>query len=77
MDICFERSHNKRTQDSKIMTRQFFVGGNFKLNPPSVTASQLIVDVLNKGDLDPETGACNLSIEDGNKSLTIRKIIEN
>jgi len=47
------------------MTRQFFVGGNFKLNPPSITASQSIIDILNKGDLDPETGMCRLSIEDG------------
>ncbi|KAF9527164.1 triose phosphate isomerase [Crepidotus variabilis] len=37
------------------MTRQFFVGGNFKLNPTSLTASKSLIDVLNKGDLDPNT----------------------
>ena len=55
----------KHTSNSNTMTRQFFVGGNFKLNPPSITASQSIIDILNKGDLDPETGMCRLSIEDG------------
>jgi len=37
------------------MARQFFVGGNFKLNPTSVSASDTLLDVLNNADLDPET----------------------
>jgi len=37
------------------MPRQFFVGGNFKLNPSTVAASNSLIDVLNNADLDPET----------------------
>jgi len=37
------------------MTRQFFVGGNFKLNPPSLQAESSLIDSLNKADLDPST----------------------
>jgi len=35
------------------MTRQFFVGGNFKLNPTTVEAKRAIVKILNEADLDP------------------------
>ncbi|KAG8221473.1 Triosephosphate isomerase [Butyriboletus roseoflavus] len=38
------------------MPRQFFVGGNFKMNPGSVEQKKHIVDLLNQVDLDPETG---------------------
>lgn len=41
------------------MTRQFFVGGNWKLNPISKAAKASIVDVLNKATLDPNTGGLN------------------
>jgi len=37
------------------MTRQFFVGGNFKLNPASLSASDSLISVLNKAELDPNT----------------------
>ncbi|KDR84858.1 hypothetical protein GALMADRAFT_233292 [Galerina marginata CBS 339.88] len=37
------------------MTRQFFVGGNFKLNPSSLKASSSLIDVLNKAELDSST----------------------
>ncbi|KAF8154554.1 triose phosphate isomerase [Crassisporium funariophilum] len=37
------------------MTRQFFVGGNFKLNPISLEAKSSLIGGLNKADLDPET----------------------
>jgi len=36
--------------------RQFFVGGNFKLNPTSLSASKSLIEILNNGNLDPETG---------------------
>ena len=32
--------------------RQFFVGGNFKLNPGSIQAKKDIVEILNKADID-------------------------
>ncbi|KAF8884417.1 triose phosphate isomerase [Gymnopilus junonius] len=37
------------------MPRQFFVGGNFKLNPASLQASTSLIEGLNKADLDPAT----------------------
>ena len=40
-----------------MSTRQFFVGGNWKLNPTSVGKAKELVEVLNKADLDPNTGA--------------------
>ncbi|TFL05469.1 triose phosphate isomerase [Pterulicium gracile] len=33
-------------------TRQFFVGGNFKLNPGTLQAKKDIVEILNKADID-------------------------
>ena len=38
------------------MTRQFFVGGNFKLNPSTFSATSSLIEGLNKADLDPATG---------------------
>ena len=40
------------------MTRQFFVGGNFKMNPGSVEQKKNIIYILNKADLDASTGTC-------------------
>jgi len=37
------------------MTRQFFVGGNFKLNPTTLQAGTSLVNGLNNADLDPDT----------------------
>jgi len=37
------------------MARQFFVGGNFKMNPGSVEQKKGIIDILNKADLDAST----------------------
>jgi len=37
------------------MARQFFVGGNFKLNPTHHTAISTLIEALNKADLDPAT----------------------
>ncbi|KAF8444037.1 Triosephosphate isomerase [Boletus edulis BED1] len=37
------------------MARQFFVGGNFKMNPGSVEQKKNIIDILNQADLDPST----------------------
>ncbi|KIM56295.1 hypothetical protein SCLCIDRAFT_1220455 [Scleroderma citrinum Foug A] len=37
------------------MPRQFFVGGNFKMNPISRAQKKTIIDVLNTADLDPNT----------------------
>jgi hypothetical protein len=38
------------------MARQFFVGGNFKLNPASRSAKQALIKVLNEADLDSSIG---------------------
>ncbi|KAI0683270.1 Triosephosphate isomerase [Cytidiella melzeri] len=35
------------------MPRQFFVGGNFKLNPATREAKQALIKTLNSADLDP------------------------
>ena len=39
------------------MSRQFFVGGNFKLNPTTLDAQNKIVQTLNDATLDPNVGA--------------------
>ena len=39
------------------MTRQFFVGGNFKLNPITLESKKSLISGLNKAELDPSTGA--------------------
>lgn len=38
------------------MARQFFVGGNFKMNPTTLEAKKALVKVLNEATLDPATG---------------------
>ena len=38
------------------MARQFFVGGNFKLNPVSVAAKKSLLKILNEADIDPAVG---------------------
>jgi hypothetical protein len=43
------------------MTRQFFVGGNFKMNPTTREAKRALVKILNEATLDPQTGEQSLS----------------
>ena len=38
------------------MPRQFFVGGNFKMNPATREEKKNIVKILNEADVDPNTG---------------------
>ena len=38
------------------MTRQFFVGGNFKMNPANREAKRGLIRTLNDATLDPNTG---------------------
>jgi triosephosphate isomerase len=38
------------------MPRQFFVGGNFKMNPGSQAEKIALVKVLNEADLDSSAG---------------------
>ena len=38
------------------MARQFFVGGNFKMNPATREAKKKLVDALNQATLDPSVG---------------------
>lgn len=38
------------------MARQFFVGGNFKMNPASREAKKKLIDALNEASLDPKVG---------------------
>lgn len=42
------------------MARQFFVGGNFKMNPVKRADKVKLVEILNKADLDPKVGMCPL-----------------
>ena len=39
------------------MGRQFFVGGNFKMNPSSREAKQTLIKGLNDANLDSSVGA--------------------
>ena len=39
-----------------IMPRQFFVGGNFKMNPNTRDQKAALVGILNNAQLDPSTG---------------------
>ena len=38
------------------MSRQFFVGGNFKMNPASREAKRTLIKTINDATLDPNTG---------------------
>ena len=38
------------------MARQFFVGGNFKMNPASQEAKKKLINALNEASLDPNVG---------------------
>lgn len=38
------------------MTRKFFVGGNFKMNPTSRAEKQKLVQALAIGEIDANTG---------------------
>ena len=42
------------------MTRQFFVGGNFKMNPATREAKRALIQTLNEATLDPNTGEQNV-----------------
>src|SRR6266567_52399 len=42
------------------MTRQFFVGGNFKMNPATREAKRALIKILNEASLDPNTGEQNV-----------------
>ena len=39
------------------MARQFFVGGNFKLNPVTREEKKKLIKTLNDADIDQNTGA--------------------
>ncbi len=55
------------------MSRQFFVGGNFKMNPASKQAKVALVETLNKADLDPNTGLYRLLKENTTDLLTAQR----
>ena len=38
------------------MPRQFFVGGNFKLNPVTREGKKSLINILNNADIDPSVG---------------------
>jgi hypothetical protein len=42
------------------MSRQFFVGGNFKMNPNTREQKAAIIQILNNAQLDPSTGNFHL-----------------
>ena len=43
------------------MPRQFFVGGNFKLNPASREQKKALIKVLNQADVDQNVGSYHLT----------------
>ena len=53
---AFKISSQPITVLSATMSRQFFVGGNFKMNPVSRDAKRTLVQTLNDATLDPNTG---------------------
>jgi hypothetical protein len=52
------------------MTRQFFVGGNFKMNPVSRDAKRALIKTLNEATLDSSTG------EQSSSNLTIATLLD-
>ena len=54
------------------MSRQFFVGGNFKMNPVSRGEKENIVKILNEADVDPNTGDCPINRLFGGTDTTFR-----
>ncbi|KAF8552792.1 hypothetical protein OG21DRAFT_1511039 [Imleria badia] len=52
------------------MACQFFVGGNFKMNPGSVQQKKNIIDILNQADLDPAP----VLVEDGRTRHDIHEV---
>lgn len=58
--LHFTHRHPRKLPSQTItMTRQFFVGGNFKLNPITLESKKSLISGLNKAELDPSTGAYN------------------
>jgi len=41
--------------------RQFFVGGNFKMNPVNLESKRALIKVLNEAELDPSVGEVHSS----------------
>ena len=41
-----------------VSGRQFFVGGNFKMNPVSRAEKHKLVEALSKAEIDTNTGMC-------------------
>ena len=44
------------------MPRQFFVGGNFKMNPSTKETKVALVKVLNDAQIDPSVGTSKLRV---------------
>ncbi len=47
-----------------IMGRQFFVGGNFKMNPATRDQKRVLIDVLKKAEIDSKTGLTSSPADD-------------
>ena len=43
------------------MPRQFFVGGNFKLNPVTREGKKSLINILNNADIDPSVGTSSFN----------------
>lgn len=46
---------------STMAPRQFFVGGNFKMNPVNLESKRALIKVLNEAELDPSVGEVHSS----------------
>lgn len=42
------------------MSRQFFVGGNFKMNPNCLAEKKALVTLLNQAELNPSVGELSI-----------------
>ncbi len=52
------------------MPRQFFVGGNFKMNPASRAQKNSLVETLNQATLDPAVGKSIRYFVSNNEEVT-------
>ena len=43
------------------MSRKFFVGGNFKLNPVTREGKKSLINILNNADIDPSVGTSSFN----------------
>lgn len=56
LDVDILNRFQLQSRINSNMSRQFFVGGNFKMNPCTREQKAALIQVLNNAELDPSTG---------------------